>query len=99
MSRQLIIALVSMVVSMASNLLAAEEASGKASGAQEAGLVVRALRIEVLEVEHGDLFQDFGIDRLGFLRQQATLLRRKRNRLSDVEFHHLFFQTATFLLC
>ena len=49
-----------------------------------------------MKVEHRDLFQDFGIDRLGFLRQQATLLRRKRNRRSAVEFHHFFFQAATF---
>jgi len=51
-----------------------------------------------LKIEHRDLFQDFGIDPLGFLRQQATLFRRKGNWLSAVEFHQLFFQTATFFM-
>jgi len=46
----------------------------------------------------GDLFQDFGIDPLGFLRQQATLFWGKTNRLSAVEFRQLFFQTATFFM-
>ena len=37
-------------------------------------------------------------DRSPWLRQQATLFRRKRNRLSAVEFHQLFFQTAIFFI-
>ena len=54
--------------------------------------------MEALKIEHRDPFQDFGIDPLGFLRHQATLFRRKRNRLSAVEFHQLLVQTATFFM-
>lgn len=51
-----------------------------------------------LKVEQRDLLQDLGIDPLGFLPQQPTLLRRKSNPLSTGEIQHLFFQTAGFFM-
>ena len=52
--------------------------------------------IEAFKLDHGDLFQDVGIDSLGSFRQPATVNRGKTNRLAVVVFQQLFFQATTF---
>ena len=57
---------------------------------------MRIVGIEAFKVDHSDPFDDFGIDPLGFFGQQATVFRRKLDRLSTVEFGQLFFEADTF---